>query len=78
MNEADVKISEEEVKGLIKCIHKIWYSDWLDNLESRIKLHQHLGELFNYAGITETLCENNPEETTPEQVLEFIKSQDKK
>ena len=56
---------EKELYSLIKCIHKQWYSDWLDDPKMAIKLHRHMGELFNYAGIKETLCENNPDKVTP-------------
>ena len=63
-------MSEAEVKELIKCVHRIWYQDWLDNKILAYELHQHLSALFNYAGITETLCENNPGRKTPEQWIQ--------
>lgn len=59
----------EELKNVIKCIHKLWYDDPFKSREDAYQLHQHLGELFNYAGITETLVKNNPGKTTPEEFL---------
>lgn len=57
--------AEAELKSLIRCIHKQWYSNWLDDPKTAIKLHNHISELFNYAGIEETLCRNNPEKISP-------------
>ena len=63
-------MKDAEVKEVIKCIHRIWYQDWLENKILAYELHQHLGELFNYADITETLCENNPGRVTPTEFLQ--------
>lgn len=67
----DKPITEEEVKATIKCIHKMWYDGtWMSSPEGTINMHRHLAHLFNYAGITETLCENNPDEMSPDEFLE--------
>lgn len=63
-------MSEDQVKSIIKCIHRIWYAsdpNWLESKAMALELHQHLGELFNYAEITETLCKNNPDRICPSE-----------
>jgi hypothetical protein len=82
MKEADAleidgrELTPDQVKSIIKCIHKKWYSDdfKLADPSDFLFIHRHLGGLFNYAGITETLVENNPGETTPDEVEAGIKS----
>ncbi len=59
-------MSEEELKSLIKCLHEIWYQNWPENPSLALKLHRHMDELWNYAGITSTLVENNPDKISPQ------------
>lgn len=63
-------MSEQEIKEIIKCLHKLWYQEnphWLDDASLALKVHRHLEALFNYADITDTLVENNPSEVSPTQ-----------
>ena len=67
-----MKVSE--VKALIKCLHGIYYQEEPNILNSPtlyIKYHQHLSKLFDYAGITETLCKNNPEGIHPNDLMKY-------
>lgn len=66
--------SRDELASTIKCIHALWYNDPLSDPERAIALHSHLEVLFNWANITDTLCENNPGEITPDQVKQMIKA----
>lgn len=67
-------MTEAELKALIVCIHRLFYTeDMLDNPETFLEFHRHLEYLFNYAGITSTLTENNPDQISPEQLEMAIK-----
>lgn len=61
-------MNEAELKAIIRCIHKLWYSEWIGDHEAMIKMHEHMSALWNFVGIESTLCENNPDELTPEEV----------
>lgn len=64
---------EFELKQVIRCIHRIWYADnpaWTESPKMALELLEHMSELFNYAGITETLVENNPDKMSPEDFKE--------
>lgn len=64
--------SLEQAKAIIRCIHSIWYKgDFFTNKGEALNLHQHLSSLFNFAGITDTLCENNPDKVTPEEFMQM-------
>jgi hypothetical protein len=61
-------ISVEKLKSTIRCIHGFWYrGKFLEDPVEAIKLHSHMEDLFNFAGITETLCENNPDLMSPDE-----------
>lgn len=63
-------MTNEELKSVIQCIHKIWYQTdpcWTESPQVALKLHRHMGFLFNFAEIESSLMENNPGEVTPEQ-----------
>lgn len=62
-----------DIRPIIKCIHRIWYDEhsWIEDPRKTIELHEHLSVLFNYAEITSTLIENNPEEVTVDMFLEM-------
>ncbi len=62
----DSPMTENEIKALIKCVHKLWYSEWTEDPSLALRLHRHMEALFNYAGIEDTLVENNPDAVTPE------------
>lgn len=67
-------MSEEELKALIKKLHRVYYcEDVLENPQRYLEFHGFLQELFNYAGITDTLVSNNPNEVSPEMVEFGIK-----
>ncbi len=66
----DFEMTHEQLKKVIRCVHKGYYTgDFLESRESFMMLHSHLSILFNYAGITETLCKNNPKEMRPKDFL---------
>jgi len=53
-----------EVKELIKALHKAYYVDEMTPKEF-MTFHAALEDLFNYAGIENSLVENNPGEVSP-------------
>ena len=57
----------KELKATIRCVHRLWYADWQEDPQVALDLHRHLSVLFNYAGIEETLAENNPNEVSTEE-----------
>lgn len=69
-------MTKEELKAVIRCLHRIYYQgDILHNQDDFLVFHQHLQELFNYAEITDTLVENNPDQCSPEQFEQMTRKQ---
>lgn len=71
-------MTPEQLKQVIRCIHKIWYQtnpSFLRDHRLAMEMHKHMEALFNFADITETLVENNPGKTT---MSEFKKMGPKK
>jgi len=63
----------DELKAIIKCIHAQWYSgDFLTSKVDAAKMCEHMEYLWNFAGIEDTLVENNPDGVTREQFLAHI------
>ncbi len=59
-------ISIEQVKHAIRVVHEIWYQDaWMTDPRLIMKLHRGMETLFNFAEITTTLVESNPDEVSP-------------
>lgn len=65
----------EEIKETIKKLHKMYYDEDgpFKTPESTMQFHDLMEILFNYAEITETLCENNPDGMTREKFLDITK-----
>lgn len=57
----------DEAKQAIRRIHKIWYGNvsWLKSPELALALHRQMETIFNFAGITDTLVQNNPDKMSP-------------
>lgn len=66
------EVTAVQAKETIKKIHSVWYDgDFLKDPALAIAMHRHMEVLFNFAGIEETLVENNPDKITPTQVEEW-------
>jgi hypothetical protein len=68
-------MTSKDAKSIIKCIHRMWYPEdgeptFINDRGTLLNLHQHMSQLFEWAGITETRVENNPDEMTPQQFRE--------
>lgn len=67
--------SEALVAG-VKKLHAFYYledeENFLNSAAKFLLLHEIFEELFNAAGITETLCENNPGEVSAAEARIFL------
>lgn len=64
----------KELKDAILKMHKLYYNpSMLKDPEIYLEFHRSLQPLFDFAGITSTLSENNPNQVSPEQVEFAIK-----
>lgn len=61
-------MTKEELKTTIRNVHKLWYNkNWAKSPTHAMKLHRHMEDLFNFAGITSTLVDKNPDEVSPQE-----------
>lgn len=66
-------MSNEQLKELIKNIHHLWYQeDCFQDPSKVIRLHGFMGELFDFAEITSTLVEHNPDKISPDDFRRMI------
>lgn len=69
------KMSPEYAKKVIRRLHKLYYKDSTDdvnilnNAELSFKMFACFSELFDFAGITETLQVNMPDDPTASELL---------
>jgi len=64
-------VTKKELKGVIQCVHKLWYGrKWTESPTKALELHRHMEVLFNFAEIKSTLVENNPRKMSPEKFKE--------
>lgn len=80
LDEDETKWTSEQIKSVIRCLHKKWYADDFDLTDPIhfLFIHRHLSGLFNYAGITESLYSNNPEQISPTKLESIIKSSEQR
>ncbi len=69
------KMTKQELKAIIRCIHRIYYEqDIMNNPLDALEFHKHLSVLFDFAGITSSLSENNPDKMSPEAFEQLVKT----